>query len=669
MSVTGTGAGSLSLSGSGTAFAYSTASGAGSLSITGDGAGAAYPIASGAGTLSLAGAGVGASHPAGVGSGTLSISGAGSGVGHVSATGAGTLSITGAATGGPVVTGTGAGSLSIIGDGGDTPRGVGAGSLSLSGSGTAWVGVSAAGTWIYIHTTPPAQIYQIDALRGRMSPSLPMHRVPFTVSPTQAQLGQRNDSFSLTLDAPSSTLRRHLSEQAPYGVRVDVMDGGTLSRSGIVSTLQTSAGGALELDCESAGWSSDLPLRTSADLGEFGAVATLPWRYGRGVSGACTRLNAAGTRWLWADHACMQITAVEVDGQPYDAWEWRNDVDATGHPVCLLLTSDPLPEGARVVATGDGAPDPLSGTLASNPGDVVAAICAAAGVEVDRGALVPLRVECIGRRLEVAGSIVGGSLQGALSDIATSIYAAFSRELPGLMRLLPRSSPVVTIQARDTPIGTAQRSDIATRIRARYAVRDGQPRASVEVAAPAVETTRGRVLTEITLPWVTDARTAADVADRMLSDASRPRFRVPVARQQRRLVPGDVVQASVPALGLSGAALVVSSTFDERGSVPTITIAAGSAPATEIVASTAAYTPEVYTGVTIATQGADRVLTITDTSGEPIAGAACLLDGAITRTTDGAGRVAFPASMMPPGTHTVDVTATGFEPFRLVVTV
>ena len=83
---------------------------------------------------------------------------------------------------------------------------------------------------------------------------------------------------------------------------------------------------------------------------------------------------------------------------------------------------------------------------------------------------------------------------------------------------------------------------------------------------------RGRVLSEVTLAWVSDARTAADVADRMLSDASRPRYRVPVARQQRRLVPGDVVSASVPALGLSGAALVVASTIDERGSVPTITL-------------------------------------------------------------------------------------------------
>jgi DNA-binding MurR/RpiR family transcriptional regulator len=142
-----------------------------------------------------------------------------------------------------------------------------------------------------------------------------------------------------------------------------------------------------------------------------------------------------------------------------------------------------------------------------------------------------------------------------------------------------------------------------------------------------------------------------------------------VARQQRRLVPGDVVTASVPALGLSGAALVVASTIDERGSVPTIALAAGSAPSTSIVASTAAYEPETYTGVNVATVNGDRVVTITDTSGRPIAGASCRLNGSITRTSDSAGRVAFPVAQMPAGSHVIDITAQGFQPFRLAVRV
>lgn len=649
MSVTATGNGLLTFAGAATCVASATASAAGLLSFYGEATATAAPTAIGDGLFSFSGAGTGISVVSGEGDGTIRFSGEAAAAVGVSSIGDGTLSFTGA--------------------GGDYTIASGAGTLSFSGEATGYVGTAAAGVWLYIHTTPPAQVYAIDALRGRLHPSLPMHRVPFTVSATQAELGQRNDSFSVTLDSPAATLRRHLSDQAPYGVRVDVMDGGTLSRTGIVSQVESRAGGLLELDCEAPGWSDDLPLRTSADLGEFGELSPLPWRYGRAVSGECVRLNASGTRWLWADHACSRVTALEVDGQPYDAWAWRNDTDANGRPICIVQTSDPQPEGTRVVATGDGALDPLSGTLASNPADVVAAICASAGVEVDRGALVPLRVECIGRGLEVAGTITGGSLQSVLTEIAASIYAAFSRELPGLMRLLPRSSPVITIPSRDTPTGVAQRQGIATRVRARYAVRDGKPRASVEVAAPAIELIRGRVLSDVTLAWVADARTAADVADRMLSDASRPRYRVPVARQQRRLVPGDVVSASVPALGLSGAALVVASTIDERGSVPTITLAAGSVPSTSIVASTAAYEPETYTGVNVATVNGDRVVTITDTSGRPIAGASCRLNGSITRTSDSAGRVALPVAQMPAGSHVIDITAQGFQPFRLAVRV
>ena len=83
---------------------------------------------------------------------------------------------------------------------------------------------------------------------------------------------------------------------------------------------------------------------------------------------------------------------------------------------------------------------------------MVAAICAAAGVEVDPGIWCRCASSASGGP-EVAGTITGGSLQSVLTEIAASIYAAFSRELPGLMRLLPRSSPTITIPSRDTPTG------------------------------------------------------------------------------------------------------------------------------------------------------------------------------------------------------------------------
>lgn len=218
-------------------------------------------------------------------------------------------------TGSNAITGTGASLAGAIGSGeSNLAIGSGASECGADGSGSADGGGSiagasgsgtgtgspvsdAAGIWLYLHTIPPAQVYDVDALRGRMNPLHPMMRVPFSVSDTAAQLGQQNDNFRVSLDRPSATLRRLLSAQAPYGVRVDVMDGGTLSRTGIVSSVDGGSDG-FDLDCESAGWTDDLPLRTNADLGIFRDVVPLPWRYGRNVAGKCVRLGSPETSYL-----------------------------------------------------------------------------------------------------------------------------------------------------------------------------------------------------------------------------------------------------------------------------------------------------------------------------------------------------------------------------------
>ena len=593
-----------------------------------------------------------------------------SGAGYVATTGTGALVAGGiaAATGNEHPRGTGALIAGALFAGASNGGALVAGAV-FSGIGTAGNATDAQGIWLRIHTTPPAQLYQLDALRERMNPLHPRLRVPFSVSDTAAQLGTQNDSFRVRLERPSDRLRGILSAQAPYGVRVDIMDGGTLSRTGIVDGVAADAGGDFELDCQSAGWTDDLPLRTNADLGIFRDVERLPWRYGRAVPGKCIRVGATGKRWLWADHASSRIASVTVDALPYDGWQWRNETDAEGNAITVIETVDALEEGADVVAVGDGAMDALSGTLMSNPADIVGDLCRRGGIIIDRGQFSAFRVECHARQIEIAGSIESGSLQSALVSIAESIYAAFSRSLPGLMRLRPRSAPTTTIRAADTPAGSASRDNIATRLRIRYALEDGKPRASMALRAPSVEALRGIVVAEVTLPWVSDARVAADVGGRILGDRARPRYTVRAARQLRRIVPGDVVTASVPSLNLAGPALVTASAIADRGSTPVLELAAGTAPATEIMSSSIAYTPEQYTGATVTTQGNDRVIVITDDTGAPLAGAACLLDGATTRFTDGAGRVAFPLSLMPPGPHTIYVTASGFDPFTLAVVV
>lgn len=665
---TATGAGLLSITGAGTAFSYPAGVGVGTLSILGAGDASAYPAAVGVGLLSIDGAGDVTVHPAATGAGLLEIDGSGSGRAAIYATGAGLLYITGAGTAGPLVTGTGAGLLSIVGSGGDYPVATGAGTLSISGAGSAYAGTAAAGRWLYLHTTPPAQVYAVDELRGRLLPTIPMHRAQFSVSATAAQMGQQNDSFGVTLSGAGAALRSRLASQAPYGVRVDVMDGGTVSRSGIVSSVGNT-GSAINLDCESQGWSTALPMRTNADLGIFRTVEPLPWRYGRGVRGRCIRLGATGKLWLWADHASERITSVQIDGQDYGAWQWRNDVDAGGSPITVIATADPIDDGAQMIAVGDGKRDSLNGLLIVNPADMVYDLCRVAGQTVTRGELVSFRAECLARDIEISGTIDGGSLQSAMVAISESIYAVFARELPGLMRLLPRSGTAVTIPAKDTPNGTAQRSAISTRLRVRYAITDGDPGASIEVQAPSVERLRGVSTTDVELPLVRDARTAADVAARMLGDMARPGYAIPCAKQRGRIVPGDLVAVSVPAIGITGDALVTASEIDENKSTPTALLRVGTVPAIAIASTAQAYELEQYAGATVSTVGGERELVLTDTNRRPIANARCTLDGSLVRMSDAAGRVSFPLAAMPAGTHTILVEATGMTPLTLTVVV
>ena len=580
--------------------------------------------------------------------------------------------IAGSFVGGMATVGALAGDLpGIAGAFNDGPVGVIGGSLPLiSGDALGYVGTAAAGRWIYIHTVPPAQVYAIDAVRGRLRPWLPMHRASrLELSATAAQIGARNDSFTVTLSGIGSALRSRLAAQAPFGVRVDVMDGGEVSRSGIVSDIGNSADKSIVLECESQGWTTDLPLRTNADLGVFRDVQVLPRRYGRAVPGRCVRLGQTGKQWLWADHASERISSVQIDGQDYGAWQWRNDTDAAGNPVTLITTADEIDDGAELIAVGDGIRDSLSGALIVNPADMVYDLCQWAGVAVDRGDLVPFRAECQTRALEISGSIDGGTLQQAMVTLADSVYAVFSRELAGFMRLLPRTGATLTIPAADTPTAKAARDAIATRLRVRYALEDSNPRASLEVRAVAVEAVRGVSSADVTLHLVRDSRVALDVATRILADRSRPAYTVPAARQRSRIVPGIVVSASVPALSLSGEALVTASQITETGSTPTMLLRVGAAPTITLAAQSTAYTPQQYAAATVASAGDVREITITGTDGRPIVGAACTLDGSLVRTSDNAGRVTFPAASMPPGPHTIVARASGMQPLTFSVVV
>ena len=166
---------------------------------------------------------------------------------------------------------------------------------------------------------------------------------------------------------------------------------------------------------------------------------------------------------------------------------------------------------------------------------------------------------------------------------------------------------------------------------------------------------------EVSLPWVRDSRVAADVAERMLQDLARPTYQISYAAQRRQWQPGERATITETRLGLSGAGTVES----VNGRALTVLARLGAAPAVTLETLADAYAPEAYAGATVTAQGDQRIIRITAPDGSPVVGAACTLDGAHVRTTDNAGAVSWPASLLGPGEHVIDVDSPEYEPYQL----
>jgi hypothetical protein len=124
-------------------------------------------------------------------------------------------------------------------------------------------------------------------------------------------------------------------------------------------------------------------------------------------------------------------------------------------------------------------------------------------------------------------------------------------------------------------------------------------------------------------------------------------------------------------LPLDVSAAVLAREFDPLAVETGIRLAvpAGPAPAVRLLRQSAQIDAEPYEGVVLETVGSERVLTLREADGRPIVGAACRLNDNITRFTDGAGKVSFPASSMPPGVHVIVVTTQDGRTFAIEVTV
>lgn len=414
-------------------------------------------------------------------------------------------------------------------------------------------------------------------------------------------------------------------------------------------------------------YSADLPLRTTAVWGAFRDLRVIPHRYGD-TEGECLPYDEGRRVFVWCDHASVQVRDVMVEAQSVFDWQARNGQDSTGRSVTFIEFTNPVDEGVTVTASGLAKADSRTGAVITNPADVVLDILANIAGHSVTGADVELfRAECAARGLAVAGSLNEAiSTQRAVAAVCASVGAVFCPTMEGLARIYPGGDLEAFEAAQigaDVRVGAEAGLDaIANAVVVQFDWADGAARQAIEVDAPDSIADLGRRELVFEARWLADPRGAYDLATRLLRQRARPVWNITAedvagVSSLRRLAVGQTVRVDHPALPVSGTALVLGCDLDpvtDRCRLE-LAIPAGAAPRVRLVRTSAAIDPMQYAAVGVLTQGDSRVLNLRDADGGPLADAAVTLNGQWTRYTDAGGRVLFPVTLMPAGTHQIEV--------------
>lgn len=405
--------------------------------------------------------------------------------------------------------------------------------------------------------------------------------------------------------------------------------------------------------------SAPIPLRNSSVWAGYREAVAIPHRYGS-ASGSLIQYNATRTQFVWCDHAAQSIDTVLVGGQSVGDWVWRNTVDSTGHTVTMVEFGQPQDEGATLFARGRGKRHPADGRAMTNPADVIWDVLAnLAGRDITSTQLTEFRNECVREGVEVGGSIDSeDSVQSVVRAICASVGAIYCADMPGLCKLWPGvSTPSPRITIKESPLTAGAAMDrITTELTIRFAHEGRQPRGSVRMDAPDAVARLGLRSDTIDAPWITSYRVAVAVGKRLLQQRARKQWAIQF-KSTRALSVGDGVTLSHPMSPATGTHMVLSreTNLDTGAGSASVLVPVGDAPVVRLVNQSSAFDPAQYANAIVTNAGADRILTLVEQDGRPIANAAVTLDGGIVRYTDSAGRVSFPVSSMPAGEHVLAI--------------
>lgn len=422
-------------------------------------------------------------------------------------------------------------------------------------------------------------------------------------------------------------------------------------------------------------YSSPLPLRTTAAWPGFRNALPIPHRYGA-TAGALLQYSDDRRTFVWADHPCLSVDAVTIDGREVGGWNWYNDVDSTGRAVCFVEFAEAPDDGVDVRAAGRGKLSPDTGNLITNPGDVLLDILSAiGGKDVTRGMLDQFRRECERADITVAGSLESDTvtLQGAVREVCSSVGARFAPDAAGLAFLDAGSFPALeTIDRRFAVAADVTLDDLCNDLTLRYDFDGDDPRQALQMECPASVARYGRRSVVEDARWLVSGRVAEDVATRSLQLRARPAWTVSAQGIKRRLRIGEGVALGHPRLPITGTFRVLSrrTNLDQGESAITFEVPAGPAPSVVLVRQSKRIGAQDFVNSAFQTVGDEREFTITEQDGAPIAQAAVTLNGQYTRQTNGAGRVSFPVSLMPVGsTYVLDILTLDGRPMQFGGTV
>jgi hypothetical protein len=408
-----------------------------------------------------------------------------------------------------------------------------------------------------------------------------------------------------------------------------------------------------------------LPLRDTSAWGLFAAkdsATYIPHRYGS-TGGSLIQYDRGRQQFVWADHAVESIDAVLVDGQPLQGWTWANVSDVAGHPVAMITLQSPLDDGATAIARGVGKLHPRTGVRMVDPAAIVWDVLAnIAGRDVDESAFATFSRACSARNITAGGSIETADTAFAVAAaICESVGGVFSS--PKSAALWPGVSPTASVATLTSTsvsslTATARLSEVCNDLTVQFDIENSNPRATIQLECPDSIKRFGRRPLTIQTPWVVDARVALDVATRLLQQRARAQWEVQAEGLKRAAGIGQFVTIDHPASPVSGPHMVqsVGLTFATNQRQVTVSAPIGSVPAVRLVQQGSAYDPQTYASVGVQSVGNDRVITLTNTDGTPIAGASVLLDGKVTAYSDANGHAKFAANVMTPGNHSLFIT-------------